>query len=140
MNCFVVVALSLLSMQPVVNEDPISGALETAMNFISLVDDNQAEALQEILHPQMIQFAKVGDKLMPFSGTDFVQLVKDKKLGGHPRSTELKSIQMIREGMVDVQLQAVSDEHDFWYQISLAQEGDQWLILTVVTNIKAVEK
>jgi hypothetical protein len=49
----------------------------------------------------MMQFAKIGDKLMPFKGSDFIKMVADKKLGGSPREISVKNAQVIRGETVD---------------------------------------
>ena len=122
------------------NEGALKDAIKTANEFVSFVDENNAVALEKILHPQMMQFAKIGDKLMPFKGSDFIKMVADKKLGGHPRTINLKSVQSIRGETVDVLLQAVSEEYDFMYQISLAKESGDWLVVTVLSDIKPVKQ
>ena len=113
--------------------------IEVAKSFVTLVDKNDAIGLEKILHPKMMQFAKIGDKLMPFTGTDFVKMVADKKLGGTPREIMMKKAQMIRGETMDIILQAVSHEYDFMYQISLAKESGKWVIVTVLSDIKPVK-
>ena len=116
--------------------DNLAEAIKTAEAFVKLVDKNDAKALKKILHPEMMQFAKLGDQLMPFKGADFIQMVADKKLGGKARSIQLKNVQRVRGGTIDIVLQAVSDEYDFMYQISLAQADNKWLILTVMADVQ----
>lgn len=121
------------------NDNTLSEALKTAKEFVTFVDVNDATNLEKILHPEMMQFAKIGDKLMPFKGKDFIKMVADKKLGGSPREITVKSVQVIREGAVDIHLRAVSKEYDFMYQISLAQEAGKWIVVTVLSEIKPVK-
>lgn len=117
-----------------------SEATQTAKDFVKFVDENDASRLAQILHPEMMQFAKIGDELMPFKASDFVKMVADKKLGGTPREISMKNAQVIRGETVDVTLQAVSQEYDFMYQISLAKEAGKWLVVTVLSDIKPVIK
>lgn len=120
-------------------EDPLAGAVETATAFIQLVDDNEAEALTKILHPEMIQFAKIGGKLHPFKAADFIQMVADKKLGGKTREITIHTVQLVRDGTVNIVLQAVSEEYDFMYQIALAKASDQWQVVGVMSDIKPAQ-
>lgn len=139
MKSIVFLSLSLMAaLSPTHPEESLADATQTARDFVTLVDDNDATGLEKILHPDMMQFAKIGEKLMPFKGSDFVQLVADKKLGGTPRDITVKSVQLIRGEAVDVMLRAVSHEYDFMYQISLAKEGGKWLVVTVLSDIQPV--
>ncbi|MEM6398378.1 MAG: nuclear transport factor 2 family protein [Bacteroidota bacterium] len=121
------------------SDDPLAGATQTAEAFVKLVDDNNAEELAKILHPDMMQYARLGEKIMPFKAADFVQMVAEKKLGGTPRSISLASVQLVRGDTADVVLQAVSSEYDFMYQISLIKDGEQWLIVSVMSDIRPVK-
>ncbi len=120
-------------------EKPLADAINTAEAFIELVDINDAEALRKILHPDMMQFAKIGDKLMPFKGPDFINMVAEKKIGGKSREMSIKNVQLVRAGSADVIVQAVSEEYDFIYQISMVEEGGKWIIVTVLADIKPIQ-
>lgn len=117
----------------------LTDAVKTATAFIELVDDNDSEELAEILHPEMVQFAKIGDQLHPFKATDFIQMVAEKKLGGTPRQITVHSVQLVRDDTVNVVLQAVSTEYDFMYQIALAKVDDKWLVVGVMSDIKPAQ-
>lgn len=107
-----------------------------AEQFVEVVDKNDAEALRGLLHPDMIQYTYLGDKLIPFKGADFAQLVADKKLGGVPRKVTHKSAKIIRDNTALVVLNAVSSEYDFMYQLSLARVADQWTIVGILVDVK----
>jgi len=139
MKTILFLTVSLLTSISFPTEEPLTEAIKTAEAFVQLVDVNDAAGLQKILHPEMMQFAKIGDKLMPMNGSDFVSMVADKKLGGHPRAITLKNVQLVRGETIDIILQAVSEEYDFMYQVAMAKEADQWLILTVLTDIKPLK-
>lgn len=129
----------MLATSPQSTADPLVGATQTAEAFVKLVDVNDAEALGKILHPEMVQFAKIGDKIMPFKAADFIQMVSDKKLGGSPRAITLQSVELVRGGTANVILHAVSEEYDFMYQIALAQDQDNWLVVGVMSDIQPVK-
>ncbi len=139
MKMILLVMMSIMANYNTPNEKAFTDAVQTAKDFIKFVDESDAASLETILHAEMMQFAKIGDKLMPFKGGDFIQMVADKKLGGTPREITLKSVQSIRGETVDVILQAVSHEYDFMYQISLAKSSGKWLVVTVLSDIKPVK-
>lgn len=139
MKTIISLCMALLVTTSISNEKLLAEAKKTAEAFIRLVDVNDGNGLTEILHPEMVQFAKIGDQLMPMKGTDFVQMVTDKKLGGTPREIKMKDVKLVRGETADIVLQAVSDEYDFMYQISMVKEGGKWLIVSVMSDIQPVK-
>lgn len=107
-----------------------------AEQFVEVVDKNDAASLRGLLHPDMIQYTYLGDKLIPFKGTDFAQMVADKKLGGVPRKVIHKSAKIIRDNTALVVMNAVSSEYDFMYQLSLAKVANQWTIVGILVDVK----
>ncbi|MEM6841008.1 MAG: nuclear transport factor 2 family protein [Bacteroidota bacterium] len=140
MKTMLMVLVAMMTSYKAPNEKAPKDAVEAAKEFVTLVDENNASSLEQVLHPEMMQFAKIGDKLMPFKRRDFIQMVADKKLGGTPREISVKDAQVIRGETVDVKLQAVSHEYDFMYQISLAKEAGKWLVVTVLSDIKPIKE
>lgn len=136
MKMMLLILMSMITSVPATADDPLADAAQTAEAFVKLVDDSNAEELAKILHPDMMQYAKLGEKIMPFKAADFVQMVADKKLGGTPREVSLENVQLIRGNTADVVLHAVSAEYDFMYQISLIKDTDQWLIVSVMSDIR----
>ncbi len=106
-----------------------------AEQFVQVVDNNDAETLQSLLHPDMIQYTAFGDRLIPFKGSDFTQMVADKKLGGVPRQVTHKSAEIIRGNTALVVLNAVSSEFDFMYQLSMAKVADKWVIVGILVDV-----
>ena len=115
--------------------DPIDGMKNVAAQFVKLVDKNDADQLKKLLHPNMVQHVQMGGKLIPFNGSDFIQMVADKKLGGKPRKIEFHSANVLRGQTGQVILRAVSDEYDFMYQLAMAKDGDNWIITGVLVDI-----
>lgn len=111
---------------------------KTAKEFIQVVDDNDAEALQKLLHPQLIQYTQLGEQLIPFKATDFIQMVADKKVGGTPRSVTFQSSSIVRGKTASVVLNAISHEYDFMYQLSMVKAEGQWLIVGILVDIQKV--
>lgn len=114
----------------------VSEIKAVAEQFVAVVDKNDAESLRKLLHPDMLQYTYLGDKLIPFKGSDFAQMVADKKLGGVPRKVSHKSAKIIRDNTGLVVMSAISSEYDFMYQLSLAKVDDQWLIVGILVDVK----
>ncbi|MDW3191453.1 MAG: nuclear transport factor 2 family protein [Cytophagales bacterium] len=119
-------------------EASVSEIKAVAEQFIEVVDKNDAESLRQLLHPDMIQYTYLGDKLIPFKGADFAQMVGDKKLGGVPRKISHKSAKIIRDNTALVVMSAVSSEYDFMYQLSLAKVDDAWVIVGILVDVNKV--
>ncbi len=140
MKTMLMILVAVMTNYSASNEKAPKDAIQAAKDFVTLVDENDASSLEQVLHPEMMQFAKIGDKLMPFKRSDFIQMVADKKLGGTPREITIKNAHVIRGETVDVMLQAISHEYDFMYQISLAKEAEKWLVVTVLSDIKPIKE
>ena len=110
----------------------------TAEAFVKVVDENDAEALKGLLHPDMIQYAQLGEQLIPFKASDFIQMVADKKLGGIPRKVTHLSARVVRGSTALVVTNAVSSEYDFMYQLSMAKTADGWVIVGILSDIKKI--
>lgn len=121
------------------DDTSVSEIKEIAEQFVKVVDKNDAAALKNLLHPDMVQYAYLGDQLVPFKGTDFTQMVADKKLGGTPRKIKHKSAEIVRGNTALVVLNAISSEYDFMYQLSMAKVAENWLIVGILVDVKKPE-
>ncbi len=111
---------------------------QVAEKFVKFVDNNEADKLSEILLPEMIQYAYLGGNLIPFKASDFVQMVRDKKLGGTPRKISIKQAEIVRGNTAFVIVSAVSNEYDFKYQLSVAKKDGKWVIVGILSDIVKV--
>ena len=127
------VAFALSAKGDILNE---SEPRKTAKEFVKVVDDNNAEALEKMLHPQLVQYVQLGEDLIPFKAADFIQMVADKKIGGTPREVAFKSSHIVRGKTASVVVNAVSHEYDFMYQLSMVESGGQWLIVGILVDIQ----
>ena len=111
---------------------------KAAKEFVKVVDNNNAEALEKMLHPQLIQYVQLGEDLIPFKAADLIQMVADKKIGGTPREVTFKSSTIVRGKTASVAVNAVSHEYDFMYQLSMVASEGQWLIVGILVDIQKV--
>lgn len=130
-----IVAFALSAKGDIPNEDELR---KTAREFVKVVDDNNAEALEKMLHPQLIQYVQLGEKLIPFKAADFIQMVADKKIGGTPREVTFKSSNIVRGKTASVVVNAVSHEYNFMYQLSMVESEGRWLIVGILVDIQKV--
>ena len=129
--------LTLIGMAVQASEKPISKdeLKKIATIFSRAVDANDAEKLKEILHGDMLQYVRLNGQLIPFKGGDFIQMIADKKIGGKPRKLTFKNVEIIRNETAFVIMNAVSDEYDFMYHLSLAKQEDSWVIVNILVDI-----
>ncbi|MEM8893810.1 MAG: nuclear transport factor 2 family protein [Bacteroidota bacterium] len=113
---------------------------ELASSFIEAVDENNDAALKELLHADMIQYVRLNGNLIPFHAKDFIQMIADKKLGGVPREFTVSSAKIVRDQTAYADVNAVSDEYDFMYHISMAHSGQRWVIVGIIADIKSASK
>ena len=118
--------------------NPVDSLENVAELFVKVVDANDAEQLKAMLHPEMIQFVKLGKQLIPFKAADFIQMVADKKIGGKPRTIEIQSANILRGHTGEVRIRAVSEEYDFMYQVSMAKQKENWIITGILVDILPV--
>ncbi len=130
-----IVAFALSAKGDIPNEDELR---KTAREFVKVVDDNNAEALEKMLHPQLIQYVQLGEKLISFKAADFIQMVADKKIGGTPREVTFKSSNIVRGKTASVVVNAVSHEYNFMYQLSMVESEGRWLIVGILVDIQKV--
>ena len=77
MKTMLMILVAVMTNYSASNEKAPKDAIQAAKDFVTLVDENDASSLEQVLHPEMMQFAKIGDKLMPFKRSDFIQMVAD---------------------------------------------------------------
>ena len=115
------------------NENDIKAIAE---EFIKVVDNNDADALAKILHPEMIQFVRLDGNIIPFKAADYIKMVGDKKLGGVPRKVTHKYAEVLRGESADVVITAKSSEYDFLYQLSMMKGEHGWVIVGILADIE----
>ena len=120
---------------PVHAGNPKEDLKAVAEKFVRVIDQNDADQLGQLLHPEMLQFVKLGDNLMSFKAADFIQMIADKKIGGVPRKVTHQSATIVRGETAQVVLNAVSHEYDFMYQLSMAKDGEKWVIVGILVDI-----
>ncbi|MEO1654942.1 MAG: nuclear transport factor 2 family protein [Bacteroidota bacterium] len=108
---------------------------KVAEDFIKAIDANDSRKLEELLHPDMLQYVRLNGKLIAFKASDFIQMIADKKIGGVPRKMTHHSAQIVRGATGQIVLQAVSEEYDFMYQMALAKNEDNWLIVGILVDV-----
>lgn len=135
---YLVIVLSLSALQFSYVNDPIQEMKEVARQFVKVVDENDAVQLNKLLHPDLVQYVRLGEQLIPFKAPDFIQMVADKKLGGKPRTIEFHSAEMLRGEFGEIKMRAVSDEYDFVYLITIAKQEDKWMIINIIADILEV--
>ena len=133
------VTTSVLAFAKKPNDSDKDDLRKVAEQFVKVVDENNGAELQKLLHPEMLQYVQLGDKLIPFKTPDYIQMVSDKKIGGKPRKVTHKSASILRGNTANVILNAVSDEYDFMYQLSMVKSSGEWIIVGILADIKKVE-
>ena len=118
--------------------DSVAGMRMAAEQFIKVVDDQSEKPLASLLHPELVHYVQLGDQLLTFGAADYIQMVAEKKVGGKPRKVNILSISTGRNGIGEVKLQAVSEEYDFMYYLSMVQQNDQWVIIGIVADLHEV--
>ncbi|MEM1259641.1 MAG: nuclear transport factor 2 family protein [Bacteroidota bacterium] len=112
---------------------------QVAAQFVKGADVNNGKLLEEVLEPKSMQYVLIGGKLNTFSAKDYIKMVNEKQLGGKPRKITYKHAEFLGENLAVVVLNAVSEEYDFLYQLSMTKLANgEWEIVGVTTEIKGV--
>ena len=110
-----------------------------AKMFVEGADVQDPEMLEQVLEPSSLQYVAMGGKLVTFPADQYIAMIKDKKLGGKPRKITYKDVKTIGDKLGMVVLNAVSEEYDFLYQLSLAKTAEgNWVIVGITAEINGV--
>lgn len=111
---------------------------ELVTTFIEATDVQDADRMGSTLHDQAMQYVRFGKQLFTFSKAQYVEQLKDKKLGGHPR--EIKFGELLAHGtrLTTLSLTATSSELKFHYLFSLLLTEDGWVITSINTEVERV--
>ncbi len=109
---------------------------QIAVQFVKGADVQDGKLLEEILEPKSLQYVLINGKLNTFSAKDYIQMVNDKKLGGKPRKITFRHAEFLGDNLAVVVLNAVSEEYDFLYQLSMTKlESGKWEIVGITAEI-----
>ncbi|MEM9078444.1 MAG: nuclear transport factor 2 family protein [Bacteroidota bacterium] len=112
---------------------------QVAAQFVKGADVQDGKLLEEILEPESLQYVLIGGKLNMFSAKDYIQMVNDKKLGGKPRKITYRHAELLGSNLAVVVLNAVSEEFDFLYQLSMTKlSNGKWEIVGITAEISGV--
>ncbi|WP_435623537.1 nuclear transport factor 2 family protein [Flagellimonas sp.] len=110
-----------------------------AAQFIKGADVNDGRLLEDVLEPKSLQYVLIGGKLSTFSAQDYIKMVNEKKLGGKPRKITYRHAEFLGNNLAVVVLNAVSEEYDFLYQLSMAKSAKgKWEIVGITAEINGV--
>ena len=112
---------------------------QIAAQFVKGADVQDGKLLEDILEPKSLQYVLIGGKLNTFSAKDYIKMVNDKQLGGKPRKITYRHAEFLGENLAVVVLNAVSEEYDFLYQLSMTKLGSgKWEIVGITAEITGV--
>jgi len=115
------------------------GIKKIAAQFVEAADVQNATLLAEVLEVNSQQTVLMGGKFSTFTAEKYIQMIADKKLGGKPRSITYKHAEFLSDNLAVVVLNAVSSEHDFLYQLSMAKsQNGKWEIVGITAEIHGV--
>ncbi len=110
-----------------------------AAQFVKGADVNDGKLLEDVLEPNSLQYVLVGGKLNTFSAQDYIKMVNEKQLGGKPRKITYRHAEFLGSNLAVVVLNAVSEEYDFLYQLSMTKLANgKWEIVGVTAEINGV--
>ena len=81
---------------------------KVAAQFVKGADINDGQLLEEVLESKSLQYVLIGGKMSTFTAKDYIQMVKDKKLGGKPRKITFRHAEFLGKSLAVVVLNAVS--------------------------------
>ena len=107
---------------------------KVAMDFVKGADDQNPEMLKSVLYPEAKQFVMFGPKILQSSAEEYINQIRDKKLGGNPREVTLDSFLMDGDNTAFVKLIAVGGGLRFVYHLTLFKLENSWKIMTITTK------
>ena len=111
---------------------------QVVTQFIASTDQQDATALATTLHDKAMQYVLFGSSVLTFNKEEYLTQVKDKKVGGKPRTIEWHESLFSGDALVTVKLKATSAVLVFNYQITLMKSGEAWVINAITTHVERV--
>ena len=109
-----------------------------AKKFVKAADVQDPEMLASVLYEDALQFVLFGPKVMKSTGSEYVEMIKAKKLGGVPRTVSFKHVAVQEDDTATVSLEAVSSEYHFIYHLNLFKVAGEWKLYTINTRVNPV--
>jgi hypothetical protein len=109
---------------------PAAAIEATITKFATAADSQKAEMLEPLLHPAFrVMFCmQAGTTPTQLDRQQFLQMVKDGKIGGKPRTTVVASIS-IANGFASAKARMLREDSAFHGIYSLVEQGGQWQLL-----------
>ena len=123
------------------DKDTIKGMVA---EFIQAGDDQNGAMAGKVLHPTSTHHVpgkNFENGILVVSTEQYVAMLDAKKIGGYPRQTDIKSIDLgkwNRSAMVTLELD--SDKMKFHQFIGFAKVNDEWKIVSVLTAATPVKQ
>ena len=106
--------------------------------FIEATDVQDAKRLAATMHDQAMQYVKFGPRFLSFNKETYVAQLKDKKVGGLPRTILYGNLIRSGNGVATQVLEAKSSKLKFLYQVSLIKTESGWLITSINTEVSQI--
>ncbi|MEM0933972.1 MAG: nuclear transport factor 2 family protein [Bacteroidota bacterium] len=138
-NVYLIVLLVLLAFVPGNAQESKAVLKKIALQFVEGADEQNPELLKNIMEPKAMQYVLIGGQFSTFTTEQYIQMVREKKLGGKARKVTYKHAEFLGENLAVVVLNAVSSELDFLYQLAMARsKNGKWEIVGITAEIKKV--
>ena len=110
----------------------------TVRQFIKAADEQKPDALELTMHDEAMQYVLFGSKVLTTTKDQYVQQIKEKKLGGKPRTLKIQEIIISQKMVATVQFTATSTSLKFNYQISLVNLQGRWKISSINAFVQRI--
>lgn len=136
LSIFLVLTFALFA--PCVAADDDNEILEALRGYADATDRRDAEALEGRLHEKHRHFVLMRGQLRAFEREQYLQLLRDGKIGGQKRAFRLVSLDVTQGETAMAKVELTNDANfRFTHYFSLLKVSGEWKIFDIWTSVRA---
>ena len=107
---------------------------KVAEDFVKSADIQDPELLASVLFKDAKQFVRFGPQILQSTADEYIEQIKEKKLGGNDRKIDFENVLLEGEDVAYVKLKAIGGGLTFSYQLTMFKFESDWKIVTITTK------
>lgn len=111
--------------------------MDVIYQYMDATEHNKVAVIDEIFHDDFRVMAHTVDGLRVLDKSTYLNLLREKKIGGNARSLDIKSIEM-QSNTASAQIDLVGDKTVFHDRLQLIQSEGGWKIVHNLTEVSGL--
>lgn len=119
--------------------DALAAVLTAVTTFAQAATTHDVAALQTCLAPSAVQHVRMGEAWTPLPTPAYLQLLREKKIGGEPVNLEVHEVSWMEE-VATVHMTRLTPSTAFDDVLTLAHSAEGWTIVGATVVVTPVAK